>query len=669
MPFWWRRRRRFFFPKNRYNRYTRRYRKKRWPRRRRRRPRRAPRRRRRRRKYKVRRKKKKINIQQWQPDSIVHCKIKGLTTLVLGAEGKQLVCYTNVKQSNTPAKAPGGGGFGCEQFSLDYLYREYTFRKNIWTKSNILKDLVRYLGVKCIFYRHPETDFIVSYSRQPPFEYSKELYTQCHPLNLLLSKHKIIIPSKFTNPKGKLKIKRFIKPPKQMLTKWFFQEHFTHYPLVLIQAAACNLNYNNLGCCNTNQMCTFFYINPGFYILPNWWAKTQKYLPYQTFPTSGVYTWTQKQLDTLSQATDNQKFAMPTDYNQSISYEKGFFTKQLLEAVLLTKTKDKDTATGTTPLNVCRYNPNLDSGKGNSIWLVSGFANSYREPPSDKTLIYQGLPLYQMLYGFLSYVQAIKKGTFLQTYILAMRSPALLPASQIGAEKNIIIPIDNKFPHGKAPYDEDLTSSMKATWVPNVYNQLEVLNTIVESGPLVPKYSQTKNSTWELDMFYTFHFKWGGPEVTDTNVADPALQGHYEVPDTFQRAVQIANPGKQKAASLLHPWDIRHGYFTKTALKRMYSNLSIDTDFQPDQEESPQKKRKRTGPELSYPQEEEEEIQSCLLSLCEKSTWQEQEENNLLQLIKQQQQQQQELKYNLLRIISDIKDKQNLLRLQTGFVV
>ncbi len=269
-------------------------------------------------------------------------------------------------------KHPEVVALAVNSFSLDYLYREYTFRKNIWTKSNILKDLVRYLGVKCTFYRHPETDFIVSYSRQPPFEYSKELYTQCHPLNLLLSKHKIIIPSKFTNPRGKLKIKRFIKPPKQMLTKWFFQEHFTHYPLLLIQAAACNLNYNNLGCCNTNQMCTFFYLNPGFYTIPNWWAKTAKYVPYQTFPPQ-VFTWTQKQYDTLTEASDTQKFSRPDDYNTSVSYNKGFFTKQLLEAVLVTKEKDKQTLTGSTPLNVCRYNPNLDNGKGNSIWLVKWF--------------------------------------------------------------------------------------------------------------------------------------------------------------------------------------------------------------------------------------------------------------------------------------------------------
>ncbi len=145
-----------------------------------------------------------------------------MTTLVLGAEGKQLVCYTNVKTASTPPKAPGGGGFGCEQFSLESLYTDFRFRKNIWTKSNLLKDLCLYLGVKCVFYRHPETDFIVSYSRQPPFEISKEIYTMCHPVNMMLAKHKIIIPSKFTNPRGKIKIKKFIKTTKTNANKMVF---------------------------------------------------------------------------------------------------------------------------------------------------------------------------------------------------------------------------------------------------------------------------------------------------------------------------------------------------------------------------------------------------------------------------------------------------------------
>nr|UHM25848.1 MAG: ORF1 [Torque teno midi virus] len=672
MPFFWRRRRRYFWPKQKYQR-RKYYRRKRWPnrRRRRRRPRKPTRRRRRRRRYKVRRKKPTLTVKQWQPDSIVKCKIKGFTTLVLGAEGKQLVCYTNVKTATTPPKAPGGGGFGCEQFSLESLYTEFKFQRNIWTKSNILKDLCRYLLCKVTFYRHPETDFIVAYSRQPPFDISKDIYTSCHPAQLLLAKHKIIIPSRSTNPRGRLKIKRVIKPPKQMLNKWFFQEHFAHFPLVMFKAAAANFNYANLGCCNKNQISTFFYINPAFYKLPHWAARkaTEPYVPYTGFPQT-VYTWNLKEFqtaDATTMAKESQKYTKPNNYMSSINYNTGFFSKQLLQAVLITTNQHIASQTGTTPLNICRYNPALDSGKGSTIWLVSTLANSWQKPPTDKVIIYSGLPLYLMLYGFLSYVQYMKKvPDFFAGYILAMESPALLPYSQIGAETKIIVPLDNNMPAGKAPYDEDLTTTMKNYWYPNIYNQLSVLNTIVESGPFVPKYSETKNSTWELDMFYTFLFKWGGPETPEPAVADPQLQGTYEVPDTIQNAVQIRDPSKQKAASLLHPWDIRHGYFTKSALKRMYENLSIDSTFASDTEHRPKKKKKQTGPELSHPQEEEEELQASLLSLCEENIYQETTPQNLEQLIRQQQQQQQELKYNILRIISDLKDRQNLLRLQTG---
>nr|UHM25846.1 MAG: ORF1 [Torque teno midi virus] len=674
MPFYWRRRKRWWWGKarrtNRFKRYKARRYRRRFFKRKYTRP--TRRRRRRRRRRKVRRKRQTITVKQWQPDSIVKCKIKGMTTLVLGAEGKQLVCYTNVKTASTPPKAPAGGGFGCEQFSLESLYTDFRFRKNIWTKSNVLKDLCLYLGVKCVFYRHPETDFIVAYSRQPPFEISKEIYTMCHPVNMMLAKHKIIIPSKFTNPRGKIKIKKFIKPPKQMLTKWFFQEHFCNYPLLMIQAAACNLNYNNLGCCNTNQMVTFFYINISFYSLADWLAvRRAAYLPYSTFPQY-VYTWNKKEWENPNRAQPSQKYTKPNNYEESVDINKGFFCKQLLLAVAITKDDTKETITRQTPLNICRYNPNLDTGKNNKIWLVSTHTPTWDPPHSDKVLIYEGYPLYMMLYGFLSYIQFIKKSPdFFLGYVLAMQSPALLPYSQPGAERNIIVPLDNNMPNGKAPYDEDITQSMRANWTPNIYNQLQVLNTIVESGPLVPKYSQTKNSTWELDMFYTFFFKWGGPETPEQQVADPHLQGTYEVPDTLQKAIQIHDPAKQKIGSLFHPWDIRRGYFTKTALKRMQDNLSTESSFYPDAEEIPKKKKRiQTGPELSHPFQEEEEVQNSLLSLFEENIYPEQETQTpeLLRLIKHQQQQQQELKYNILRIISDIKEKQNLLRLQTGAI-
>nr|UHK07491.1 MAG: ORF1 [Torque teno midi virus] len=673
MPFWWRRRRRWWLGRRRYQKRTRKYRRK--PRYRRRRIRRAPRRRRKRRRYhKVRRKRKTIPIRQWQPDSIVNCKIKGSTILVLGGEGKQLVCYTNVKQSWVPPKAPGGGGFGCEIFSLGSLYEQYKFHQNIWTKTNIAKDLCRFMWVKLTFYRHPDTDFIISYQRQPPFDIKKETYTYCHPQLMLLAKHKILLLSKFTKPTGRIKKTKKIRPPKQMITKWFFQEHFSTEPLLLVQASACNFNYSNLGCCNTNPVSTFFYINTGFYKQANWDANTTTgYQPYPTVATT-LYFWSKTAWDKKTSTTFDPKYppttySKPNNYNDSTSYTTGWFQSPILSSSQVTTDKDGKKPLGLHPTNICRYNPALDTGKGNSIWLVSNFSTDWKKPSSDRTLIYEGLPLYFMLYGFLSYVQYVKKAKdFLTHYILAIECPsAFYKYSQVGAE-GPIVPIDTTFVNGQAPYKEDLTDAMKIHWAPNVYNQLEILNTLVESGPLVPKYSQNRNSTWELDCYYNFFFKWGGPEITEPAITDPHLQATYEVPDTFKSAVQIRDPRKQKASSILHPWDIRHGIFTKTALKRMYSNLSTDSTFQPDTEQIQPKKKKVTGPTLQIPQEEEEDLQACLLSLYEESTFQETQNQDIQQLIQQQHEKQQQLKWNILRVLSDMKEQQNLLKLQTGFL-
>ena len=80
--------------------------------------------------------------------------------MVLGAEGKQSICYTPVKTQYLPPKAPMGGGFGVEKYTLSYLYEEFIFHNNIWTKSNITKDLCRYLYCRFTFFRDPRTDFI-----------------------------------------------------------------------------------------------------------------------------------------------------------------------------------------------------------------------------------------------------------------------------------------------------------------------------------------------------------------------------------------------------------------------------------------------------------------------------------------------------------------------------
>nr|UHM26670.1 MAG: ORF1 [Torque teno midi virus] len=675
MPFWWRRRRRRWLPYNQYlNKRRGRYRRRRTRRYKRRRPRRTFRRRTRRRRKKVRKKKPTIIMRQWQPDSIVKCKIKGVGVLVLGAQGKQLVCYTNVKKAWTPQRAPGGGGFGVEQFSLGYLYREYTFRNNIWTKTNIAKDLVRYLGVQFRFYRHTETDFIINYDRQPPFDIDQYTYPFTHPQQLLLGKHKIILPSRKTKPSGKNYKKVKIKPPKQMITKWFFQHQFSSAPLCLIRAAACNFNYAHLGCCNTNQIVTFSYLDITFYKHGGWANATAQTTPYKPYSNIGNPLYFAKNLDDLkTQQPDPKKIVtMNTSgmtYLDSVSYNKGWFQSGILQAKYVAdQLGDTPRLYAALPINHSRYNINEDNGKGNKMWLHSIYNSSYDPPSTDKELIIEGLPLYMMLYGWLSYIQALKKTPdFFNTYIIVIECPAFRLFTEPGATKQIV-PIDPDFINGKGPYGEVITPYMYNHWYPNLYNQLSVLNSFVTAGPYIPKYSQTTNSTWELHYFYQFFFKWGGPEITDQPVTDPAEQRQYDVPDKIKGTIQIRNPEKQIYESILHPWDYRRGIITKTALKRMYSNLSIDTTFEAGSQ-TPKKKKKITGPTLTVPEEENQEILQCLRSLCEEPTWPEPKtQEEIKQLIEQQQQYQQQLKRNILTVLSDMKERQNLLQLQQGFI-
>ncbi len=72
-------------------------------------------------------------------------------------------------------------------------------------------------------------------------------YMLTHPSILLLRKHRILIPSRKTKPNGKGYKKIFIKPPRQLVNKWFFQKQFNDQGLFLLQIAAADLQYPNIG--------------------------------------------------------------------------------------------------------------------------------------------------------------------------------------------------------------------------------------------------------------------------------------------------------------------------------------------------------------------------------------------------------------------------------------
>lgn len=528
------------------------------------------------------------------------------------------------------------------------------FHNNIWTKTNVNKDLCRYLYCRFTFYRHDNTDFIVAYERQPPWQLSKYTYPSCHPHQMLQQRHKKIILSKQTKPTGKLTKKLLIKPPKQMITKWFFTSEFAAFPLLLLKATACNFRNSYLGANAENQHVTIIYLNPTFYQLGNWGNASITYQPYATVPSQITFTYMQNNTE---QTFTYQK---PTQEDKAISLAQGWFQPKILQAIKTSPTQ------AALPTSAARYNPNLDDGTHSRIWLSSSLTADHSKPTKDSVLLLEGLPLWLGLLGWLDYVKEKKPDPgFLKSYYIVLESDGILPPASAGTY-HYFIPIDYSFWLGKSSQNQYTTVESKNRWIPLLEHQMETINAIVESGPYMPKYSPGKDSTWELKCGYSFCFKWGGPLLTEPNIEDPSKQPRWDVPDKLFSAVQIQNPEKQKTETLLHPWDFRRGFIKQSAIKRMCENFSTDSDFQESQEGIP-RKRQRLGPALQDPEKSQEKIKTCLQELFKESSYQEtQEEPTIQQLIQQQREYQQQLKRNLLQILSDMKQKQNTLQLQTG---
>lgn len=484
---------------------------------------------------------------------------------------------------------------------------------------------------------------------------------------LMQARHKKILLSKLVNPKGKLYKKLIIRPPKQMISKWFFQKQFSTQNLLQLSAAAASFAYPRLSCCNENQTLTVYYLNPQFFQHSTWAQvlSSRYYTPYDHISEDIIFTYpdgrTTKTYKPISHFKDKQS---TEQYYESISYEYGWFSKKVLTA---TKVEYHGQSYAHLPVAACRYNPAEDNGQGNKVYLVS-ILTGYYDKPSDKDLVYENAPLWLIFYGYWSFIKKIKDPSFMSLHMFVIKSQFLKPQPS-AITKEFFPIIDLNFTIGLNPYKAYISSTQKKLWYPTCDHQIETINSFVQTGPYIPKYSDDRDSTWELPYHYLFYFKWGGPETPPKEIADPKTKNIYTVPDTIEGAVQICNPLKLSTESLLHNWDIRRGLITETALKRMCEDFETDTTFQPDTDQPPPKRPKLAG-ELQHIQETNKEIQTCLQALCEENTYQEtpQTQEDIIKLINKQQEQQQQLKHNIIMLLQEMKHKQQMLQLTTGLL-
>ncbi len=173
--------------------------------------------------------------------------------------------------------------------------------------------------------------------------------------------------------------------------------------------------------------------------------------------------------------------------------------------------------------------------------------------------------------------------------MFVVKSPYIYP-QPTEITKNYYPFIDLDFIQGKNPFDSFLTVEDKKLWYPTCHRQIKTINAFCSSGPYVPKLSNDRDSTWELPINYTFHFKWGGPQLQDQPVSNPKTKDTYPVPDTIKEAIQIHDPSKNIAATMFHQWDYRRGCITSSAIKRMSENLETDSSISSDAESTPKRK-------------------------------------------------------------------------------
>nr|UGV43900.1 MAG: ORF1 [Torque teno virus] len=255
---WWGWRRRWWRPKRRW-RWRRARRRRRVPARR---PRRAfrryrtrtVRRRRRgrrrgyRRRYRLRRyarrrfRRKKIVLTQWNPQTVRKCIIRGMMPVLWAGMGTGGRNYA-VRSDDFVVNKGFGGSFATETFSLKVLYDQYQRGFNRWSFSNEDLDLARYRGCRWTFYRHPDTDFIVYFTNNPPMKTNQFSAPLTTPGMLMRSKYKILIPSFRTRPRGRKSVSVRVRPPKLFQDKWYTQQDLCSVPLIQLNVTAADFTH------------------------------------------------------------------------------------------------------------------------------------------------------------------------------------------------------------------------------------------------------------------------------------------------------------------------------------------------------------------------------------------------------------------------------------------
>lgn len=570
--------------------------------------------------YKKKTKRPFLRLKQWQPELIRRSKIKGLFTLFEAPPGRFSNNWPQYRDSFVPQYAPGGGGWGIFVFNLGALFDEFLRMRNWWTVSNLNLPLCRYLYCKFRFYKLEDIDYVVTYTNSYPMTDSAQQHADAQPSRMLMRRRKIIVPCKKKKPNGKNYIKKTIKPPKQLVNKWFFQRDFVNTNLLMMTATACSLDCydiskkqqsNNIYLLTLNPI-IFKHLNFDTHNTQGWQPKAGYYLyatlveikPEANKPLGKLtygdliylgqatrrfqgYTINEKSTGTnisnYFQNSENFGNVFHDDFIHGTS--NGSYTLLVCNvqwtnfAANAQKTDSVDSTKFVVMTEslyeTINYNPDKDTGEGNLVYLVPNFQEKLDWEPTDNPLLqFHGYPLWMLLWGWADWQKKLAEVNQIDDhYILIIKTTYFNP------KRNAYMLIDQEFLDNTLEYPQPNTEHNDnrpilkdlLSWHPKFWYQQKSIDKICMAGPGTCKSEFSIQAHCE----YQFSFKWGGTSTTMETIADPSKQTGYPIPNYFSETIQIEDP-TTNPQSMLFPWDIRRDICTQKAIKRLREHETTD---------------------------------------------------------------------------------------------
>lgn len=254
------------------------------------------------------------------------CLIKGIVPLVICGHTRWSYNYALHSEDYTEeGRYPHGGSLSTTTWSLKVLYDEYLKHHNFWGYPNNQLDLARYKGAKFTFYRHKKTDFIVYFNRKPPFKLNKYSCASYHPGMLMQQKHKILIPSYDTKPKGRPKITVRIKPPTLLEDKWYTQQDLCNVNLLQLVVTAADFQHPFCSPQTNTSTTTFQVLKDIYYDTMSISDPTESYSSVNNLTETKTFTQYSEKLEKIlyTRASYWNSFHATEYVNPNIIYKNG----------------------------------------------------------------------------------------------------------------------------------------------------------------------------------------------------------------------------------------------------------------------------------------------------------------------------------------------------------